>query len=26
MGKTVIYIYVFGQCRRQFMLPNSSRW
>jgi hypothetical protein len=23
--KTVIYIYVCGQCRTQFMLPNSSR-
>jgi len=23
--KTVIYIYVCGQCRKQFMLPNSSR-
>jgi hypothetical protein len=23
--KTVIYIYVSGQCRTQFMLPNSSR-
>ena len=22
--KTVIYIYVCGQCRTQFMLPNSS--
>ena len=22
---TVIYIYVCGQCRTQFMLPNSSR-
>jgi len=25
MGKTVIYIYVCGQCRTQCMLPNSSR-
>ena len=25
MGKTIIYIYVCGQCRTQFMLPNSSR-
>jgi len=24
-GKDVIYIYVCGQCRTQFMLPNSSR-
>ena len=24
--KTVIYIYVCGQCRTQFMLPNSSRF
>ena len=23
--KTVIYIYVCGQCRTQFMLPNSNR-
>jgi hypothetical protein len=23
--KTVIYIYVCGQCRTQFMLPNSSK-
>ena len=23
--KTVIYIYVCGKCRTQFMLPNSSR-
>jgi hypothetical protein len=23
--KTVIYIYVCGQCRTQFMLPNLSR-
>jgi hypothetical protein len=23
--KTVIYIYVCGQCRSQFVLPNSSR-
>ena len=23
--KKVIYIYVCGQCRTQFMLPNSSR-
>jgi len=23
--KTVIYKYVSGQCRTQFMLPNSSR-
>jgi hypothetical protein len=23
--KTIIYIYVCGQCRTQFMLPNSSR-
>ena len=23
--KTVIYIYVCGQCRTQFMLPHSSR-
>jgi hypothetical protein len=23
--KTVIYIYVCGQCRTQFMLSNSSR-
>ena len=23
--RTVIYIYVCGQCRTQFMLPNSSR-
>jgi hypothetical protein len=23
--KTVIYIYVYGICRTQFMLPNSSR-
>ena len=23
--KTVIYIYSCGQCRTQFMLPNSSR-
>ena len=23
--KTVIYIYVCGQCRTQFMLPDSSR-
>ena len=23
--KTVIYIYAYGQCRTQFMLPNSSR-
>jgi hypothetical protein len=23
--KTVIYIYVCGQCRTQFILPNSSR-
>jgi ligand-binding sensor protein len=22
-GKTVIYIYICGQCRTQFMLPNS---
>ena len=25
MGMTVIYIYVCGQCRTQFMLSNSSR-
>jgi hypothetical protein len=23
--KTVIYIYVCGKCRTQFMLPNSSK-
>jgi hypothetical protein len=23
--KTVVYIYVCGQCRTQFMMPNSSR-
>ena len=23
--KTVIYIYIFGQCHTQFMLLNSSR-
>jgi len=25
MEKTIIYISVCGQCRTQFILPNSSR-
>ena len=25
MGKTILYIYICGQCCTQFMVPNSSR-